>query len=430
MSKKWFDTGYLKSKPAEVDHEKGIIAGVKVCSVGEARGHGVHLDSEFIDTLVKQGSETKQGLKARFGHPNMCSSALGTFVGRFKNFSKGTTIRDDGSKVDCCYADLFLSNSAKETPNGDLYSYILSMAENEADMFGTSIVFTPGKSYRRTQDGEKAYRHIRESMYGCEIWYTREDGSRLSEDEAEELSEEIFVECEKLHACDCVDEPAANDGLFSAFAQETPAGLITDFLDQNPAVFDLLENSPEVLEAMAKYGDKMDEFMKRYLSYRNEQEQSMSTENDTSAEVATEAEELEETQSTEEVEATEAVEVVEEETTSEEAEAEESEEAEPSEEPEAEESELSEAEPSRTIDPEEFARSVDEFGAEVSAAAFKAGGGYAEAKEAYYAAIAVENKALKAKVAELGEEGADPAEFGEDTGKKISMEEVISGKRK
>ena len=50
MSKKWLDTGYLKAKPKEVDREKGIIKGVKVCSEGEASGHGFHVDAEFIRT--------------------------------------------------------------------------------------------------------------------------------------------------------------------------------------------------------------------------------------------------------------------------------------------------------------------------------------------------------------------------------------------
>lgn len=416
MGKKWLDTGYLKSKPAEVDHEKGIIRGVKVCSEGEAKGHCVSLDGEFIGTLVEQGGAAKQGLKARFGHPNMCSSALGTFVGRFKNFRRGPTVRDDGSAVDACFADLFLSNSAKETPNGDLYSYILAMAEKEADMFGTSIVFTPGERYRRNDQGEKVYPY-------------NEKGRR--NDEFDECGTPDFVECEKLHACDCVDEPAANDGLFSAFANETVAGQITEFLDLHPQVFESIEKNPEILEALAQYGDQMDEFLARYTVYRAahtpNQEATMADEQLEASESTEEA--TEETTVAEEQESAEEMASTEE--TSEEAAPEETKEAEPALESEEAEAELSEAEPSTpTIDPEEFARSVDEFGAEVTAEAFKAGGGYPEAKELHYAALAEENKTLKAQIAKQGsEEGADPAEFGEDQGKKVTMESIISGKK-
>lgn len=249
MSKRWFETGYLRAKPQKVEAESGIVCGVKICSEGEAKGHGFHVEREFIETLTKQGNETKQGLKARFGHPNMCSEALGTFIGRFKNFSEGPTVREDGSEVWCSFADLHLSDTAKSTPNGDLHSYVLSMANNEADVFGTSIVFTPGKTYRRNKEtGEKVYNYSRE--------------------EIDELTDELFVECEKLSACDCVDEPAANDGLFSAFAKETVAGQITEFLDLNPQVFQVLENNPEVMEAIAQHGDKLDEFFSNYKEYR------------------------------------------------------------------------------------------------------------------------------------------------------------------
>ena len=258
MSKAWSKTGYLKATPAKVDQKQGVIRGVKICSQGEAAGHGVHLDEEFIDTLVQQGNASKRGLKARFGHPSMCSQALGTFIGRFKNFSRGATKRNDGTDAACCFGDLHLSESAKETPNGDLHAYVLAMAENEADMFGTSIVFTQGQRYRRDQHGKKLYPR-------------NQDGSWSDAyDQAGKAGSPDFVECKTLHACDCVDDPAANDGLFSAFAGETVAGQISEFLDQHPQVFELLEQSPEVMEAITRYGDRFDEFFSRYQQYRNQ----------------------------------------------------------------------------------------------------------------------------------------------------------------
>lgn len=119
---RWMSSGYLQSAPTGgVNEEKGIIEGVSVCTVGEAKGHGVNLDSEFIQRVAELGSAKSNGLKARFGHPNMCSTALGTFIGRFKNF------RQVENQVK---ADLFLSNEAKSTPHGDLYSYVLGMAKD------------------------------------------------------------------------------------------------------------------------------------------------------------------------------------------------------------------------------------------------------------------------------------------------------------
>lgn len=255
MPKKWYDTGYLRAKPKEVDAETGIIKGVKVCSAGEAKGHGVHLDKEFIETVTSLGNASNRGLKARFGHPTMCSESLGTFIGRFKNFSMGRTTRDDGSLAWCCFADLHLSETAKDAPNGDLYSYVLAMAENEADMFGTSIVFTAGLVFKRNDKGEKVFPYDK-------------NGNRNQK--YRDIGGPQYIECAKLHACDCVDEPAANDGLFSAFANETIAGQITEFLDLHPQIFEALQESPEVLKALSQYGEKIDEFMSRYTAYKQD----------------------------------------------------------------------------------------------------------------------------------------------------------------
>jgi len=256
-NKKWMSSGFLQAAPVgDVSQEKGVIEGVSVCTVGEAKGHGVNLDSEFVGRVEALGNEKKQGLKARFGHPNMCSTALGTFIGRFKHFRQGTTVRD-GQEVETVLADLFLSNEAKDTPHGDLYSYVVGMATNEPDMFGTSIVFTPGETYVRDEEGEKVYDYYEVDPF---------TGCKFAKKEYEELP--IFVECTELHACDAVDDPAANDGLFSKFSQDTMAGQITEFLDLNPQVWAAVKSNPSIVEALARYGDKVDEFITRYREYR------------------------------------------------------------------------------------------------------------------------------------------------------------------
>lgn len=252
-TKRWLDTGYLRAKPEKIDSQTGVVTGVKVCSAGEAKGHGVHLEAEFIETVAKQGNGSIKGLKARFGHPNMCSESLGTYIGRFRNFSTGKTVREDGTEAACCFADLHLSETAKDTPNGDLYAYVLGMAEKEADMFGTSIVFYQGPIYRRSKSGQKVY------PYDV-------DGKRNEEFRQAEGPD--YIECKKLCACDCVDDPAANDGLFSVFARETVAGQITEFLDLHPQVFEVLTGHPEIMEAITQYGDKFDEFLAKYQEHR------------------------------------------------------------------------------------------------------------------------------------------------------------------
>ena len=133
-----------KLKGAEIDAENGAIYGVAICTEGEALGHDVWLDSAFIADVVKFGKAYKKGLKARFGHPSMSGESLGTFIGRFQNF------RQEGTKA---VADLYLDDSAKNTPNGNLYDYILKLAENP-DVFGTSIVFAIDSYFFKKTNGE------------------------------------------------------------------------------------------------------------------------------------------------------------------------------------------------------------------------------------------------------------------------------------
>ena len=231
MAKKWFDSGVAKGVEG-VDKERGVIFGAKVITEGEAKGHGVFIDSQFAADTAEQGQAIKAGVKARFGHPNMCSTALGTFLGRWKNF------RVDGDAV---RADLYLSNSAKKTPDGDLYNYVLDMAADEHDMFGTSIVFTIGG-------------------------YKLADGTTVADEFDVPEGEKVFVELGALHACDAVDEPAANEGLFSRFSGETIAGQVTEFFDLHPEMVTALTENDSVIEAIVERGGMFREFLNKYNS--------------------------------------------------------------------------------------------------------------------------------------------------------------------
>lgn len=377
--KRWLSTCYLKSKTGKVDREKGIIHDVSVCTAGEAEGHGYHVDSSFIDAVVRLGAEKKQGLKARFGHPNMCSTALGTFIGRFKNFHR------DGEQAK---ADLFLSNEAKETPNGNLYDYVLNMAEHEPDMFGTSIAFLRGRDYRKDDNGNNWY----ETNYNE---YTNNAGEIKR---ADSLSEELYVECAELHACDAVDEPAANDGLFSKFSNETIAGQITEFLDLHPQVFEALNSNPEILNALSSHASKLDEFIGKYQEYKSRKgERSMSKENTTPVEGSDEPktpvpEAPKETPAPAEPEAA-------------------GKSAEPQGETEPEKTQQS----AKTIDAVEFASLVETFGAEIAAKAALSGGGMQEAYKLQAEALKKENELLKKELGQHEEaKGGSPTKLSSE----------------
>jgi len=246
----------------EVDREQGVLSNVAVVTEGEAKGHGVNLDAEFVGKVVADGNAAgARGLKARFGHPTMSSTALGTFLGRYKNFREESA---DGRAI--ARADLFLSGNAKETPQGNLFDYVTGLASEDPSAFGASIVFKPGARYLR-RDGEKKY---------------------IGGDVQPERGEPVFVDCEELVACDLVDDPAANpDGLFSQWSRATWAGQVTEFLDLHPHIFDLFEENPDVMRG----------FLVRYREYLARKGKSMATDLESAAETAldqgTEAEEAE-----------------------------------------------------------------------------------------------------------------------------------------
>ncbi len=165
-----------------VDRESGIILGVSVITGNrEALGHGSFIDETMVDQVVEAGNDVgKQGLKARFDHPSACFKSIGTAIGRFKNF------RREGEKA---VADLHLLDSAASSPEGDLRTHVLDLAEEDPDIFATSIVF-------QMDEAEE---------------FSAEDFPEKDEEDAFFLP---HARLKKLMACDIVDEGAANDGLF------------------------------------------------------------------------------------------------------------------------------------------------------------------------------------------------------------------------
>ena len=206
MHKRYFSSAPVFTSPVgAVDRENGVIHGVTIARIGPAKGHEGLIDATFLDQLVQNAQTRPQGIKARFGHPNICATALGTYLGRFHDFSLM------GDKV---IADLHLDETARKTPSGNLFGYVLSMAENNPDMFGASIVFEADEfEYSDAPANEKN---------------TKTKLFRLK----------------NLRAADIVDEPAATDGLFST--DSLPA-MATNWLDDNPDLTELIFSKPDTL---------------------------------------------------------------------------------------------------------------------------------------------------------------------------------------
>ena len=190
----------------------GVIHGVAVMTAGNVKdSRGWKIDQITLDQIVAAGNaHDNLGLKSRFGHPNMSGNALGTFLGRAKNFYR------DG---DAARADLYISKTAYNTPEGDLASYVFGLAEKDPEAFGTSVVL-----------GEYAL----ESKLNP-------DGSKQQDGQGNNLPPMLRVQT--LMAVDVVDDPAANNSLFGKFFNDSVqlSAKATEFLDN-------LLNNPDAVD--------------------------------------------------------------------------------------------------------------------------------------------------------------------------------------
>lgn len=242
------------------DYHAGLIRGVSLCTRGEALGHGMWLDQPFIESVSSCASQSGNGVKARFTHPGLSSDGLGTFLGRIKG------CRTEGGKS---VGDLHFSQAAHRTPDGDLATYVMDLAEGDPEAFAMSIVFEPD--------------------YEAEGEFILENGGRITPsgyiDDSEFVSPDPdntknlpHARLAALRGCDVVDEPAANpDGLFhreQQFAQEAD-GILSYALGMAP-------EPPACVafgERLAVHPDRIKSFVSRFLDAHGLQVTTKSKEN-------------------------------------------------------------------------------------------------------------------------------------------------------
>lgn len=191
----FFRTDIVRSKDIRVDKNTDVISGFAVVTKGITHDERGEFDDAALEKIVELGNQSRVGIKSRFGHPNMSSTALGTFLGRVKNFR-----RDN----DIVRADLYIDKTAHETPDGDLASYVANLAESDPNAFGASMVIYWDEESREEKD---------------------ENGDQLPP----------FIRVRNLFSVDVVDDPAANNGLFGMpFFSESvkPSAEMTAFLDR------------------------------------------------------------------------------------------------------------------------------------------------------------------------------------------------------
>jgi hypothetical protein len=240
----------------QVDVEKGILFDVVLCQAMQPRGQAgesyietideafpvtIKTPVEFISRLVKiaETRHGENGHQVRFGHPGMCDQVLGSYAGRAKN------IRQRGNQV---IADIYLSAAAENAPGkGNLRQYILDLAQEDSQAIMMSIVFTPGDHYFINADGNR------------EIWIGDQEQVKFMADLAD-VDRVLYETVMDWHFTDFVDQGANTTDLFrDNHGNELLSAKAFEFLDSNPAVWEILASQPEIVE----------EFVSKYENYRN-----------------------------------------------------------------------------------------------------------------------------------------------------------------
>jgi hypothetical protein len=386
-TKRWFSTGFMAKGAGKVLFETHTLEGASVIQCGEAKGHGIWIDNEFCNQVVVHSTLlAEKGLKARFGHPDMCSDALGTFLGKWKQLA----IADDG----IVKGNLYLSSTASDSPKGDLRKYVEEMADKEPDHFGCSIVF----SRDQEKEIDFACEHGAVIEFGKGDWEFVKTGeckkfSDIPEDHAFRVSFENWkspdvlnvknlphARCAKLHAADLVDDPAATDSMFSGIGGTQLASKVSEYLDTHPEVLKSLSENKEIVEILSKYPDQIKPFIDRFTANRKENK-NMSTEATPVAEstpVATPEKEVDQPKSDE---GTTAETVKPEEATP----------------PPVGDTEKPKAELSRG----EFTRIADRFGNDIAVRCMREGANFETALSWHVEAIEKENSLLKSQISEF-----------------------------
>lgn len=128
-----FRTARLAELPSKVDRKANIIFGANLMQVGDLNDGDSRpwtIDAEALAQAQQLMSKGNNGAKARFTHPNMSSDGMGSYLGRWKN------VRVDGGTL---RGDLHLADAAFTSPQGDLGTYVMDLAESDPEAFGVSL---------------------------------------------------------------------------------------------------------------------------------------------------------------------------------------------------------------------------------------------------------------------------------------------------
>lgn len=246
--------GTAEPRLGNIDQEAEILHDVQITLEGEAKGHGVWLDRKFCEDVAAAGNKTGEaGVKVRFGHPAMCSDALGTYLGRAKNFRVvDLTRKESGEAAAGVVADIHIAPESHSAPSGDLGKWVMEASANSPDTFGQSIVFTysdwkvkdaDGNDHSYSDEVEKPHKAWCDEHKDATGGERSKKWSSLYKAWSDKSADgRTYAVLGNLLGTDFTDTPAATDGVFSSGDLASEA---EEMLDEHPQILETLERHPE-----------------------------------------------------------------------------------------------------------------------------------------------------------------------------------------
>jgi len=235
-----------------VDVDNKIITSVILAQVGEAQGHGVHVDQDFLNDLVDYCEKELNKIPCNFDHPKGFTGThdLGSQVGYICN----VTIKED-----MVIGDLHFYEAANESPMfPKMVDYVISQAMEDKFSINLSIGFSHKGYFQidiKTKEKTEVFDFIDNAPYP---------------------EENIYIVFDKLHYCDVVTKGAVTDSLFSAnvepVIQYAPSPDVTKFQDLEFQVTTFKNKIVELEETIQNKVKEIDELEEQFRKMKSEYE--------------------------------------------------------------------------------------------------------------------------------------------------------------
>ena len=237
------------ARPTAVDMKEKVLRGYVVAQEGPFKtpGRG-EFDLAGLKAVRAQINAKDNGIKSRFGHPTMSDDGIGKFLGRAKNATMSeVTVERNGKQVSLAAvrADLHFDPTAESTPNGNLASYVLNLAQSDPDAISSSLVLEVDEQYRIEKDGTPT---------------TDANGDPLPP---------LWMP-KSIHASDIVDTGDAVDGILSAQLDAMPVDIDELLRFDGPARFGVQVLDKIFGKSLSRelVQDRCEKWLAKYLARR------------------------------------------------------------------------------------------------------------------------------------------------------------------